>query len=112
MWLDALLRASGTVSTMVWVGGAITGQIGWPAPASPMTTQPARCCSRRSTDHSPGVHPHGRNRIHQRAALGLAHRHPLERTLDRRIELAAWVNRVELALVLVGIVGIVAQPQR
>lgn len=32
MWLDALLRASGTVSTMVWVGGAVTGQI-WMARA-------------------------------------------------------------------------------
>jgi uncharacterized membrane protein len=31
--------------------------------------------------------------------------------LQRRIDIAAWVNRIELVLVLTGVIGIVIQPQ-
>lgn len=39
----------------------------------------------------------------------LRERGPNDGALQRRIDIAAWVNRVELLLVLVGIVGIVLQ---
>jgi uncharacterized membrane protein len=31
--------------------------------------------------------------------------------LQRRIEIAAWVNRIELLLVLIGVIGIIGQPR-
>jgi len=34
--------------------------------------------------------------------------HPL---LQRRIAIAAWVNRVELLLVVIGLVGMIVQPR-
>lgn len=153
MWLDALLRASGTISTMVWVGGAITGQV-WMARARLTDDHSTRAMLlpqinwiiRRvyipmaATAFTSGLLLAWRTGTPLRAPwvlfpiivflatvltgslyslpeytrlVTLLHDHsPEEPSLDRRIELAAWVNRVELALVLVGIVGIVAQPQR
>lgn len=39
----------------------------------------------------------------------LGHRSASDPELQRRIEIAAWVNRVELGLVLIGVVGVIVQ---